>query len=55
MTAEVYDQFIPENQRPLVDRPGNFVTNVTEPKESDLSQLMANMVARHGVEIAVSP
>ena len=50
VTAEVYDQFIPENQRNVVDKLGSFVTNVTKQKVSDLSQLIENMVARDGVE-----
>ena len=50
VTAKVYDQFIPENQRNVVDKLGSFVTNVTKQKDSDLSQLVENMVARDGVE-----
>ena len=48
VTAEVYDQFIPENQRNVVDKLGSFVTNVTKQKDSDLS--LEHMVARDGVE-----
>jgi len=50
VTAEVYDQFIPENQRKVVDKLGSFVTNVTKRKASDHSQLVEHMVARDGVE-----
>jgi integrase len=50
VTADVYDQFIPENQRRVVDKLGKFVTNATNPTIAPPAYMIENMVARDGVE-----
>jgi len=50
VTADVYDQFIPENQRRAV----NWLTELspidTKTADPELANLLINMVARDGVE-----
>jgi len=49
-TLDIYQQFIPESQRAVVDRLGAIGTNGTNWHQATASEVLENMVARDGVE-----